>query len=79
MSEYKKSKERRRSMLRSIVKGTSSDTVSKVKRSDDNLRKRSITPISTSENSGKKTRISNELEVSDEEIAGIEFIYLKML
>jgi hypothetical protein len=72
MSEYKKSKERRRSMFKSIVKGT--DSGSKGKRRDDNSRKRSQTPSSPSESSGKKTRTSIELEESDEEVAGNEFI-----
>ena len=71
MSEYRKSKEKRRSMFRSIVKGKSSKSSSKGNQSDDNLRKRSQTPSSPTESSGKKTRTSNELEESDEEIAGI--------
>jgi len=69
MSEYRKSKEKRRSMFKSIIKGMSSDSSSKGKRSD-NLRKRSQTPSSPTESSGKKTRTSNELEESDEEIEG---------
>jgi hypothetical protein len=71
MSEYKKSKEKQRSMFKSIVKGTSSESVSKGMRSDDNVRKRSQTPSTPSESSGKKSRTLNELEESDEEIEGI--------
>ena len=56
-------------MFKSIVKEMSSDSSSKGKRSD-NLRKRSQTPSSPTESSGKKICTSNELEESDEEIEG---------